>query len=122
MKVPNVPFFPAGFQMLKRESCHSASVLESSKLAVQAFHNVKTMVEAENALRNIFDLYLSKIEIYLSLSRTKHDNLTYNGIDSSLNPSLNKEESLVKAFEQCPGFRFSEGVGRWRLLRCAPKY
>jgi uncharacterized protein (UPF0210 family) len=95
---PNIPFFPAGH--------HSggASVfsigLESSKIAVEAFEGALTFEGAEESLRRHFNNYLAPIETIAKSFATAE--FSYGGIDSSINPSLNPDHSIAKAFESLP--------------------
>ena len=97
--IPHIPFFPAGYHAGSNTSF--AIGLESSKIAVEAFRGVNTMIEAETALRLKFNAYLTPIESIAQQLATEYG-YGYNGIDSSLNPSLDAKESLVLAFESCP--------------------
>ncbi|MFH1315800.1 MAG: DUF711 family protein [Candidatus Uhrbacteria bacterium] len=94
---PGIPFFPAGYHKGNKPAFGIG--LECGDLAMKAFSKSSNLVEAEKNLKQIFESELKKIEkIAGKLSR--EFGITYNGIDSSLNPGLEKNESIAFAFEK----------------------
>jgi len=66
---------------------------------MKAFSKSNNLIEAEKNLKIIFEKELKKIE-KLAKKIEKKFKINYKGIDSSLNPSLNKKESIAFAYEK----------------------
>jgi uncharacterized protein (UPF0210 family) len=92
-----IPFFPASYH--EGTETTFAIGLECGDLAFKAFEKSNNFLEAEQNLRDIFESELKKIEkIAIQISKKNH--IGYTGIDSSLAPSLNPDESIAFAFEK----------------------
>ena len=93
---PGIPFFPAGYH----EGEPSFAIgLECSDLAMKAFSESRGLIEAEQNLKSIFEKELSKVEC-LAWQIPKEFGIEYRGIDSSLAPSLDADESIAFAYEK----------------------
>lgn len=93
---PGIPFFPTGFH--EGEDAFGIG-LECGDLAVKAFSKSNNLAEAEQNLKEIFELELKKVSD-LALQISKDFDINYNGIDASLNPGLKENESVAFAFEK----------------------
>ena len=93
---PGIPFFPTGFH--EGESAFGIG-LECGDLAMKAFSKSRNLIEAEKNLKQILEEELIKIE-KVAEQISKNFGIFYNGIDSSLNPGLKKDESIAFAFEK----------------------
>lgn len=93
---PGIPFFPASYH--QGDSAFSLG-LESADLLTEAFSNAKTLVQAETNLTEIYAAHLIKLEA--TASKIAHEfNISYQGIDASLAPSLDKTNSIADAYEK----------------------
>lgn len=93
----DIPFFPVSFHRGK-ESVFAIG-LECGDLAMKAFSQADGMLEAESNLKEIFESELKKIED-IAEGISQELGIKYNGIDSSLAPSLAEEESIAFAYER----------------------
>ncbi len=91
-----IPFFPTGFH--EGEDAFSIG-LECGDLAMKAFSKSNNLTEAEQNLKQIFEEETKKIAD-LSQQISKDSNIKYNGIDVSLNPGLEEQESVAFAYEK----------------------
>lgn len=91
-----IPFFPTGYH---EGEMSFAIGLECSDLAMKAFSTSNDLTEAERNLRSIFDEELGKIE-HFAEQVSRKSGIKYGGIDSSLAPSLEADESIAFAYEK----------------------
>ncbi|MCL5774095.1 MAG: DUF711 family protein [Firmicutes bacterium] len=99
---PGIPFFPAAYH--EGETSFSIG-FECSDLVMKAFSKSTNLIEAEENLKAIFEEELGKAaELAEEVSRKYK--IKYAGIDSSLAPSLDKNESIAFAYEKL-------GIGRF---------
>jgi uncharacterized protein (UPF0210 family) len=93
---PGIPFFPAAYH--QGEPSFSIA-MECSDLAMKAFSQSKNLEEAEKRLGLIFEKELRKIQ---EITERISDNqkTKFAGIDVSLAPSLEKDESIAFAYEK----------------------
>jgi uncharacterized protein (UPF0210 family) len=90
-----IPFFPAGYH--DGETSFSIG-LESSNLAMRAFSNSKNLLEAEQSLRSTLEDELRKVQD-IAQQVSIEFNVRFRGIDATLAPSLEENESLAFAYE-----------------------
>ncbi|HEX7402147.1 MAG TPA: DUF711 family protein, partial [candidate division Zixibacteria bacterium] len=93
---PGIPFFPTAYH--KGETSFSIG-LECSDLAMKAFSRSKNLKEAEQNLVLIFEEELKKIQDIADRISEDHK-IKFAGIDVSLAPSLDKNESIAFAYEK----------------------
>ncbi len=93
---PGIPFFPAAYH--EGETSFSIG-LECSDLAMIAFSKSNDLTEAEHNLKSIFETELGKIQ-EIAIRIAKETGIKYAGIDVSLAPSLDKNESIAFAYEK----------------------
>jgi uncharacterized protein (UPF0210 family) len=99
---PGIPFFPAAYH----QGEHSFSLgLECSDLAMKEFNQSKNLKEAEKNLGMIFEKELRKIQ-EIAERISDDQKIKFAGIDASLAPSLDKNESIAFAYEKL-------GIGRF---------
>ena len=91
-----IPFFPTGYH---EGEMSFAIGLECSDLAMKALSKSSDLTEAERNLRSIFEEELGKIEDFAE-QVSKKSGIRYGGIDSSLAPSLEADESIAFAYEK----------------------
>lgn len=90
-----IPFFPAAYH----EGENSFSIgLENSDLAMRAFSASKNLLEAEQNLRSIVEEELRKVQDVAQQVSIEF-NIRFRGIDATLAPSLEENESLAFAYE-----------------------
>ena len=94
---PGIPFFPVSFHT-EKESLFAIG-LECGDLSMKAFSKASDLNEAETNLKEIFGKELTKVE-KIAQKISKEFNVSYRGIDSSLAPSLAKDESIAFAYEK----------------------
>lgn len=94
---PGIPFFPVSYH--EGSETTFAIGLECSDLVYKAFKKSGNLAEAEQNLKKIFDMELQKIEHLAKEMSTKHKP-TYFGIDTSVAPSLDPDESIAFAYEK----------------------
>jgi uncharacterized protein (UPF0210 family) len=93
---PGIPFFPAAYH--EGEASFSIG-LECSDLAMRAFSNAKNLLEAEQNLRSIVEGELRKVQD-IAQQVSIEFSIRFRGIDASVAPSLEKDESLAFAYEK----------------------
>ncbi|MBO0350504.1 DUF711 family protein [Phormidium pseudopriestleyi FRX01] len=92
---PGIPFFPASYH--EGNSAFSIG-LECADLLTEAFSKSRTLVEAETNLTEIYAEHLINLEkIASKLAQEFH--ISYQGIDASIAPSLDKSNSIADAYE-----------------------
>ena len=98
---PGIPFFPAGYH---EGETSFAIGLECSDLAMKAFSKSNNLVRAERNLRSVFEEELKKVEDIAQQivgdGFIPSHRVEYRGIDSSLAPSLDADESIAFAYEK----------------------
>jgi uncharacterized protein (UPF0210 family) len=93
---PGIPFFPAGYH--KGETSFSIG-LECSDLLMRAFSESKDMSDAEENLRIIVQAELEKVQ-NIAQQISLELRIRFRGIDASLAPSLERDESIAFAYEK----------------------
>jgi len=93
---PGIPFFPAGYH--EDETSFSIG-LECSDLAMKAFSESKDLLEAEQNLKSMVEEELTKVQDIAQQVSIEFE-VRFKGIDASLAPSLDKNESIAFAFEK----------------------
>jgi len=93
---PDIPFFPASYH--KGRTCLSIG-LECSDLVSKAFEKSKNLIEAEEKLASVFSAELRKIE-ETAKEIEKKERIFLKGIDVSIAPSLQENESIAFAYEK----------------------
>ena len=101
---PGIPFFPAAYH--DGETSFSIG-LECSDLAMRAFSNAKNLLEAEQNFRSIVEEELRKVQD-MAQEVSVELNIRFRGIDASLAPSLDKDESLAFAYEKLDIGKFGQ--------------
>lgn len=102
---PGIPFFPTGYHEGKTTTFSIG--LECGDLSMKAFSKSKNLKEAEINLKKIFEKELKKVES-IAKDISKKFKLKYGGIDASLAPSLEKDESIAFAYEKLGLGKFGE--------------
>jgi len=97
-----IPFFPASYH---EGETSFAIGLELCDLVMQAFDDADDILDAEEKLKLILDKELIKIEAKARTISAKYA-IEYKGIDTSLAPSLGKEESIAFAYEKLLNGKF----------------
>jgi uncharacterized protein len=97
-----IPFFPTAYH---EGETSFAMGLELCDLVMQAFSNADDMIDAEEKLKFILDKELTKIEAIAQTISAKFA-IEYQGIDTSLAPSLGKKESIAFAYEKIMDGKF----------------
>jgi uncharacterized protein len=97
-----IPFFPTAYHQGKTSF---AIGLELCNLVMQAFSDADDIIDAEEKLKLILDKELSKIEAIAQTISAKYA-IEYQGIDTSLAPSLGKKESIAFAYEKIMDGKF----------------
>jgi len=93
---PGIPFFPAAYH--NGETSFSIG-LECGDLAMRAFSGSGNLLEAEQNLRSIAEGELRKVQDIAQQVSVEY-NIRFRGIDASLAPSLEEDESLAFAYEK----------------------
>ncbi len=101
---PGIPFFPAAYH--QGESSFSIG-LECSDLAMKAFSQSKNLEEAEENLGLIFEEESKKIQGIAERFSENHQ-IKFAGIDVSLAPSLDMNESIAFAYEKLGWGKFGQ--------------
>ena len=101
---PGIPFFPAGYH--QGETSFSIG-LECSDLLMKAFSKSKDLPEAEGNLRTIVEAELGKVQ-NLAQQISSELKTRFRGIDASLAPSLEKDESIASAYEKLMPGKFGD--------------
>jgi uncharacterized protein (UPF0210 family) len=91
-----IPFFPTAYH---EGETSFAIGLELCDLVMQAFSDADDIPDAEEKLKLILDKELRKVEAIAQIISEKLA-IKYKGIDTSLAPSLGKEESIAFAYEK----------------------
>jgi len=99
---PGIPFFPAGYH--EGETSFSIG-LESSDLAMKAFSKSSNLFEAERNLKSVVEAELNRVQD-IAQQISKEFKVQFKGIDASLAPSLEENESIAFAYEKL-------GVGKF---------
>ncbi|GAX44450.1 hypothetical protein NIES4075_54690 [Tolypothrix sp. NIES-4075] len=97
-----IPFFPTAYH---EGETSFAIGLELCDLVMQAFSDANGILDAEEKLKLILDKELRKIEAIAQIISEKLA-IEYKGIDTSLAPSLGKEESIAFAYEKIMDGKF----------------
>ena len=92
---PGIPFFPASYHQVNTSY---AIGLECSDLVKEAFTRAKSLPKAEACLKQIFTEKLSKVE-KIAREISQEWAIAYGGIDVSVAPSLDPEDSIAYAYE-----------------------
>ncbi|MGB8657671.1 MAG: DUF711 family protein [Candidatus Zixiibacteriota bacterium] len=101
---PGIPFFPSGYH----EGKTSFSIgLECSDLLMRAFSDAADLWEAERKLKSIFEKELKPIQ-KIAQQLSEESKIRYAGIDASVAPSLDRNESIVFAYEKLGMGRFGQ--------------
>ncbi len=101
---PGIPFFPAGYH--EGETSFSVG-LECSDLVMKAFSKSNDLLKAENNLQSIFEEELKKIQD-MAEEISENYKIKFTGIDASLAPSLDKNESIAFAYEKLKLGKFGQ--------------
>lgn len=99
---PGIPFFPTAYHI---GDTSFGIGLELGELVSQAFSQADNLQSAEKELQSILEIELIKVakiaeEISLRFA------VKYNGIDTSLAPSLDQENSIAFAYEKIMSGKF----------------
>jgi uncharacterized protein len=95
---PNTPFYPASFH----QGDPSFGIgCENSDLVASAFSNVGSFDEAVEKLDETLTNEYQRIE-EIAVEASKDMVLSYHGIDGSISPSVQPDESLIYGIEQLP--------------------
>ncbi|MGI2906851.1 DUF711 family protein [Tolypothrix sp. VBCCA 56010] len=97
-----IPFFPTAYH---QGETSFAIGLELCDLVMQAFSDADDILDAEEKLKLILDKELRKIEATARTISAKLK-IEYQGIDTSLAPSLGKQESIAYAYEKIMNGKF----------------
>jgi uncharacterized protein (UPF0210 family) len=92
---PGIPFFPASYH---QGETSFALALEYPDLVMKAFSNSENLKVAENNLKSILEAELTKLES-LAEKLARELKIKYGGIDSSLAPSLNSNNTISSVYE-----------------------
>ncbi|HYW18900.1 MAG TPA: DUF711 family protein [Nodularia sp. (in: cyanobacteria)] len=99
---PGIPFFPTAYHV--GDPAFGIG-LELGELVTQAFSQADDLQSAEIALQSILEIELIKIAKVAEEISTKFV-VKYNGIDTSLAPSLDQENSIAFAYEKIMSGKF----------------
>ena len=99
---PGIPFFPTAYH---QGETSFAIGLELCDLVMQAFSDADDILDAEEKLKLILEEELRKIEAIARTISAKFA-IEYQGIDTSLAPSLGKKESIAFAYEKIMDGKF----------------
>ncbi len=92
---PGIPFFPASYH---QGEMSFAIGLECSDLVREAFAQAQSLPKAEAYLRQIFTEKLSHVE-QIAEDISQKWAIAYGGIDVSVAPSLDRQDSIAYAYE-----------------------
>jgi hypothetical protein len=95
---PNTPFYPASFH--QGEPSFGIGC-ENSDLVASAFSNISSFDEAVKKLDETLTSEYQRIE-EIAVEASKDTLLSYHGIDGSISPSVQPDESLIYGMEQLP--------------------
>jgi uncharacterized protein (UPF0210 family) len=93
---PGIPFFPAAYH--QGETSFSIG-LECSDMLMQAFSESVDLRDAEENLRSIVESELEKVQ-NIAQQISLELRIRFKGIDASLAPSLERDESIAFAYEK----------------------
>ncbi|BAZ32049.1 hypothetical protein NIES4074_45510 [Cylindrospermum sp. NIES-4074] len=99
---PGIPFFPTAYH---EGNTSFAIGLECCDLVMQAFANANNIQTAEKNLQLLLEEALHKVAAIAENISDKF-NLEYHGIDTSLAPSLEAENSIAFAYEKLINGKF----------------
>lgn len=99
---PGIPFFPTAYHL---GNTSFSLGLELGDLVMQAFSQSQDIQVAEEKLQLILERELHKIEAIAKQISAKFA-IEYNGIDTSLAPSLDKSNSIAFAYEKLLNGKF----------------
>lgn len=101
---PGIPFFPTSYH---EGNTAFAIGLELCDLVMQAFSDAENLQIAEKRLQEILEIELEKIA---AIAQTISDKftITYRGIDTSLAPSLDKNNSIAFTYEKLLHGKFGQ--------------
>jgi hypothetical protein len=92
----NIPFFPTSYHV----SATSFTIgLEVGELVMQVFSQAKDLEDAEIKLQNTLKLEVGQVVAIAEKISTQFE-MKFHGIDTSLTPSLDKENSIAFAYEK----------------------
>jgi hypothetical protein len=97
-----IPFFPTAYH---EGETSFAIGLELCDLVMQAFSDADDIPDAEEKLKLILDKELRKVEAIAQIISAKLA-IEYKGIDTSLAPPLDKQESIAFAYEKIMDGKF----------------
>jgi len=92
---PGIPFFPASYH---QGETALAIGLECSDLVRQAFAKAKSLSQAEKYLTEVFTRELTQVE-KIAVEISQQWAIVYRGIDASVAPSLDRQDSIAYAYE-----------------------
>ncbi|WP_341528704.1 DUF711 family protein [Nostoc sp. UHCC 0302] len=92
---PSIPFFPTAYHI---GNTSFAIGLELGDLVMQAFTQARNIQTTEKILQLLLEVELNKIAVIAEKISEKFA-IEYRGIDTSLAPSLDKENSIAFAYE-----------------------
>ncbi|WP_026099926.1 DUF711 family protein [Fortiea contorta] len=101
---PGIPFFPTSYH---RGQTAFAIGLECCDLVMQAFSQAENLQIAEIKLQEILETELQKIAA-IAQTISGQFAIEYQGIDTSLAPSLDKNHSIVFAYEKLMHGKFGQ--------------
>ncbi|NER39280.1 MAG: DUF711 family protein [Oscillatoria sp. SIO1A7] len=101
---PGIPFFPASYH---EGEISFAIGLECSDSVSQAFAVADSLPEAGEKLMEILSEALQKIEA-IALELSQQSGFSYRGIDASVAPSLDPDESIAFAYESLGFGKFGQ--------------
>lgn len=101
---PGIPFFPVGHHA---GGTSFAIGLECSDLVMKAFSKSNGLFEAERNLKATFEEELKPVE-KMAQQLSKESKIKYGGIDTSVAPSLDKNESIAFAYEKLGHGKFGQ--------------
>lgn len=93
---PSSPFYPASYHDTGKPSFGIG--LENSDLLYNAFEQAKNIKNAKQHLKTLFESTYREIEKNAH-QISKHEKISYNGIDVSISSSVQKNESIAYGFE-----------------------
>ncbi|MBE9051554.1 DUF711 family protein [Nostocales cyanobacterium LEGE 11386] len=99
---PGIPFFPTSYHV---GDTSFAIGLELAELVNQAFSQANDIQTAEKNLQSLLEIELTKIAKIAAEISTKFA-VIYNGIDTSLAPSLDKQNSIAFTYEKLINGKF----------------
>ena len=109
---PGSPFYPAAYH---KGPPSFAIGTENSDLVYQAFSEAKTIENAANCLGKSLLAELKKIET-IAEQISRKEKIQYDGIDVSIAPSIQPNESIAYAFEKLDLGKFGD-VGTLAIAR-----